>query len=314
MTGGLGVDTYYFSRKAKKVIYLEQNAHYCEVAGDNFNELGISNVEIINVDASSSFDLDALSDVSVFYIDPSRRGGNNKRLYALEDCEPELTKIWTILLKRNCKIIAKLSPMLDISHILNKLPKIGEIRVLSIKNDCKEIIIVSETNNDDVNDCKISCINFLSDGEEQTFTYQWNDEKTSMISYAPEIRKYLYEPNASVLKAGAYKSVAERYNLEKLHPSSHLYTSDLLVRNFAGRKFEVSDVYIFNNKIYKELPKTVEKANITVRNFPISAEELRKRLKINDGGSIYLFATTISNDKKVLIKCRKELSRDVPWL
>ncbi|MDR2146600.1 MAG: class I SAM-dependent methyltransferase [Tannerella sp.] len=314
LTGGLGVDTYYFAQKAKQVVYIERNKKYCEAASHNFQILQANNIKVINADSQifinhpypsheGKFNYTLNTKNYTLYLDPSRRNAANKRLYALEDCEPDLSKIWSDLRKIADKIIVKLSPMLDISHIVEKLPGISEIHIVSVRNDCKEVIAIAE-NRENIS-VKIFCINYLSDKSEQTFTYFWNEEKTAEIRCTSEIKKYLYEPNASILKAGAYKSVARQLNLEKLHPGSHLYTSDEAMRDFPGRIFQVIEMYPFHNQACKELTAAVAKANITVRNFPLSAEALKKRLKIRDGGDIYLFATTLQDIRKVLIRCVK---------
>jgi hypothetical protein len=309
MTGGLGVDAYYFSRKAKHVVYMEQNRDYCDAAVCNFRALEAPNIEILNVCSVRFFKRHVLPSAfsapkPVLYIDPSRRGYGNKRVYALEDCEPDLTGIWADLQQAGGKIIVKLSPMLDISHAVKQLPGIVEIHVVAVRNDCKEVIAVAEKPAN--GRIKISCINCLPDKSEQTFVFNLDEEKTAAVHFASEVKKYIFEPNVSILKAGAYRSVAERFGMEKLHPGCHLYTSDCLTEQFPGRIFEVSEVHPFNNQTCKKLSASIAKANITVRNFPLSVEELRRRLKIKDGGDAYLFAATLSDNKKALIQCRKK--------
>jgi hypothetical protein len=306
MTGGLGVDAYFLSRKARKVIYAERNAEYCETAAYNMKRLEAHNVCVLNrdaVDLITGTDAELLSAANVFYIDPARRGAGNRRVFALKDCEPDLTGIWPLLREKDAKIIAKLSPMLDISRVLSQLPDVTEVHVVSVKNDCKELLVVSEREkSEDVNIC---CVNFSSSGEEQLFQFCYGDEEGAPVSFADDIGRYLYEPNAAILKAGAYKTVSSRYGLKKLHVNSHLYTSATCVPHFAGRIFEVKSVYKFDNRLCRELPVRIPEANLSVRNFPLSVDELRKRTRIADGGDVYLFATTLSDGKKVLIDCRK---------
>ncbi|MDR0835869.1 MAG: class I SAM-dependent methyltransferase [Tannerella sp.] len=307
LTGGLGVDAYYFSQKVGKIVYIEQNKDYCDAALINFQALNAVNIEVLNKDSVHFCNLHATNPSApnpVLYIDPSRRSNKNKRVYALEDCEPDLTKIWQELQQFSSKIIVKLSPMLDICHAVKQLSGISEIHVVSVRNDCKELIIVADKQSND--SIKIVCVNYLYDKTKQSFVFTPDEEKTTTAPFTAEVKKHLYEPNASVLKAGAYKSVAARFNMEKLHPSSHLYTSDRLTERFPGRIFEVSEVHPFNNQTCNELSKSIAKANITVRNFPLSTEALRKKLQLKDGGDIYLFATTLSNNKKVLIQCCKK--------
>ena len=304
LTGGLGVDTYFFSQMARSVIYVEKNVEYCDAAQYNMAILGASGVRVINADATDVVlnNDSRLSDANVFYIDPARRGEGNKRLFAISDCEPDLNKIWPVLLEKHCKIIVKLSPMLDITQVLSQLPRVCEVHVVAVKNECKELLVVSSDNEQDT---QIYCVNYTSDNEERLFRFSLTDEHSATVCFAERVGRYLYEPNSSILKAGAYKSVAARYNVEKLHVNSHLYTSDHLVSSFPGRIFEVEEVISFNSRVCKDLASQIQRANISVRNFPLSADELRKRTRIADGGDIYLFATTLSDNKKVILKCVK---------
>ena len=303
LTGGLGVDTYYFSRKSRQVIYIERDTKFCEAAVRNFQTLQADNIKVLNADSTQLPNYTLHTEHYTLYLDPSRRGAANKRLYALEDCEPDLTEIWPKMLPVADKIIVKLSPMLDISLLVKKLAGIFEIHLVSVRNDCKEMLVVAENSTNDF--LKICCINYLSNQSEQSFAFLWDEEKTATVRLASEVKKYLYEPNVSILKAGAFKSAAQPFNIEKLHPDSHLYTSNENIRDFPGRRFDVTAVYPFHNQTCKELSKSVPQANIAVRNFPLSAEALRKRLKIRDGGEVYLFGATLFDGRRVLIYCVK---------
>mgnify|MGYP001542276935 CR=1 FL=1 len=190
-------------------------------------------------------------------------------------------------------MIAKLSPMADIHMTLDLLPDVTAIQVLSVKNECKELLFVLERGSKGGSP-QICCVNFTL-----------VEEREAVASIRGEVKRYLYEPNASILKAGAFKAVATRFGLNKLHVNSHLYTSDEVVPSFPGRSFVVDEVIPFTNKQCKTLSRQIPQANITVRNFPLSVDELRKRTKIADGGTIYLFATTLENGDKVLIKTHK---------
>ena len=324
LTGGLGVDTYFFSKKAGRVVYVEKDMNYCDAARYNMDILGATNVCVINGNAVEFVvnDDSRISDASVFYVDPARRGAGNKRMFALSDCEPDISKIWPMLLKKKCPVIVKLSPMLDITQILTQLPGICEIHVVSVKNECKELLAVAgnhsvvenlpadAVHNDEVvlqekSGVNIICANYTSFGDEQIFRFRLPDEQNGEICLSREVERYLYEPNSSILKAGAYKSVTLRYEVKKLNISSHLYTSDNFITTFPGRVFEVMEIIPFNSRKCKLLASEIPQANITVRNFPLSVDELRKRTKITDGGDIYLFATTLHDGKKVMIKCCK---------
>ncbi|MDR0395156.1 MAG: class I SAM-dependent methyltransferase [Tannerella sp.] len=315
LTGGLGVDTYFFSLKAQSLTYVEYDVSYCEAAAYNMKQLGVKNVHILNENAVELLtkNPEKLSGINVFYLDPARRGSGNERRFALQDCEPDLTKLWPLLCNGRCKVIAKLSPMLDIKQLLSQLTGIGEVHVVSVRNDCKELLIVADTSctqrygamPDSGPDVRICCVNFTTSGEEQSFPFSYGEEKAAVAVFAGEVGHYLYEPNASVLKAGAYKTVSSRYGLKKLHVSSHLYTSDTYLPSFAGRIFEVCRVYKFDNRLCRSLSTRIPRANIAVRNFSLSADELRERTRIVDGGDVYLFASTLSDQTKVLIECRK---------
>jgi len=295
LTGGLGIDSYFLSRKAKHLTYIERFPVYCEAAKHNFSVLEANNITIINADAAQV--VDTLPEVDAFYIDPARRGESNKRVFALQDCEPNLPGLLPALLKRSPHVIAKLSPMADIQMTLELLPGTTSVHVLSVRNECKE-------READGREPLVRCINFGLDGM-QSFSFTLEEERSAVLVPAGQVGTYLYEPNASVLKAGAFKQIAVRTGVKKLQVNSHLYTADHLVSDFPGRRFRVDEVLSFTGKLCKGLSKTIPQANITVRNFPLSVEELRKRTKITDGGHVYLFATTLVDGEKVLVKCSK---------
>lgn len=302
LTGGLGIDSYYFSRKVRQVTYIERFPAYCEAARNNFSALGVDNITVVEGD--STMLISQLSRTDVFYIDPARRGEGNKRVFALQDCEPDLPALLPELFRHAPKVIAKLSPMADIRLTLELLPGTTEVHVLSVKNECKELLFIVERDVP-VTSPAIHCINYTGNGEEESFIFTLQDESREELHLSGQIKNYLYEPNSSLLKAGAFKSTATRFGLEKLHMSSHLYTSDTGVAVFPGRSFVVEEVFPFTGKLCKGISGQIPRANITVRNFPLSVEELRKRTKIMDGGDVYLFATTQADNSKILVKCRK---------
>ena len=281
--------------------YIERFPVYCEAAKHNFSVLEANNITIINADAAQV--VDTLPEVDAFYIDPARRGESNKRVFALQDCEPNLPGLLPELLKRSPRVIAKLSPMADIQMTLELLPGTTSVHVLSVRNECKELLFVVERETDG-REPSVRCINFGLDGM-QSFSFTLEEERSAVLVPAGQVGTYLYEPNASVLKAGAFKQIAVRTGVKKLQVNSHLYTSDHLVSDFPGRRFRVDEVLSFTGKLCKGLSKTIPQANITVLNFPLSVEELRKRTKITDGGHVYLFATTLVDGEKVLVKCSK---------
>lgn len=314
LTGGLGIDTYYFSRTAARVLYIERFPAYAEAARHNFARLGAGHISVIEGDSTTLFD--TFPGIDIFYIDPARRGEGNRRVFALSDCEPDLTQLLPRLLAKAPRVMAKLSPMADLRLTLDLLPGTIGVHILSVRNECKELIFLIENDRQSSApmefpvshsqpDPLITCVNFTVSGKEETFSFTLEEEAAAVAPWATAVGDYLYEPNASILKGGAFKSIAARLRVAKLHASSHLYTSPQPVADFPGRTFRVEEVIPFHGKNVKNLFRTLPQANLTVRNFPLSTEELRKRLKLKEGGDTYLFATTLADGEKVLIRCVK---------
>ncbi len=305
LTGGLGIDSYYFSRRVKQVYYIERFPSYCEVARANMVTLGARNVAGLEGDSTQW--LDQLPAIDVFYVDPARRGEGNKRMFALSDCEPDLTQLLPRLLAKAPRVIAKLSPMADLRQTLALLPTTQAIHILSVKNECKELLFVigREPRESAV---PIHCVHLTKQAaSDECFVCSLEAEQQAASHLATTLRRYLYEPNASVLKAGAFKQVACQFPVEKLQVSSHLYTSDHYLDRFPGRRFEVDEVIPFHSKSCKQLAGQSLQANVTTRNFPLTVEALRKKCRIREGGDIYLFATTGPKEEKLLIRTHKVL-------
>ena len=305
LTGGLGIDSYYFSRRVKQVYYIERFPSYCEVARANMATLGARNVVVLEGDSTQW--LDQLPAIDVFYVDPARRGEGNKRMFALSDCEPDLTQLLPRLLAKAPCVIAKLSPMADLRQTLALLPTTQAIHILSVKNECKELLFVigREPRESAV---PIHCVHLTKQAaSDECFVCSLEAEQQAASHLATTLRRYLYEPNASVLKAGAFKQVACQFPVEKLQVSSHLYTSDHYLDRFPGRRFEVDEVIPFHSKSCKQLAGQSLQANVTTRNFPLTVEALRKKCRIREGGDIYLFATTGPKEEKLLIRTHKVL-------
>lgn len=305
LTGGLGIDSWYLSQKAQELVYIERYPDYCRAAEHNFKILGANNIRILQADIRDIvFSLEA----DTFYIDPARRSDNNKRVFALSACEPDIITLKGQLLSVSRRLIIKTSPMADLSETLRLLPETIEIHILAVKNECKEILFILEKSAHPhlPESVKIFTLNFCPDGQKQEFSYTRQEEDHLASLPAQNIGNYLYEPNAAVLKSGAFKTVAQRYRLDKLHPSSHLYTSGKLVSDFPGRIFKTVAIYESGGqKHWKEIGKKIPQANITVRNFPLSVEMIRKKTGITEGGDIYLFATTLTDARRIIIECRK---------
>ena len=303
LTGGLGVDSYSFSRKVREVVYVERSPSYCEAAIHNFKVLGANNIQVINADAIAF--AEKAEGFDVFYIDPARRGEGDRRFFDLRDCEPDLTAVAPLLLRQAPQVIAKLSPMADIRETKASLPDVVAFHVLSVANECKELVVEMRRGAGAERDPSIECVNLLPGGNLECFSFSLREERDTVAPITGQVRTYLYEPNASILKAGAFKTVGARFGLSKLHVSSHLYTSDEWIADFPGRAFRVEEVLPFNHKLCKILAKTFPQANITTRNFPLSVVELRKRTRIIEGGEIYMFATTLADGSRVLIRTYK---------
>ena len=301
LTGGFGIDCSFLSRKFKQADYVERQSELCELAMHNFPLLGL-NIGVHNEDGVEY--LKQMHPVDVLFLDPARRDGHGGKTVAISDCEPDVSALEDLLVEKAKKVMVKLSPMLDLSLALKALKYVREVHIVSVNNECKELLLILEKSTDSL-EIVIHCEQITSTGEHQRYAFTQEQERTSDCPLAAEVGAYLYEPNASILKAGAYRSLTQAYPVKKLHASSHLYTSPYYIEDFPGRRFQVEAVSGFGKKELKTLLQGLEKANLTIRNFPSSVAELRKRLKLKEGGECYLFATTLSDESKVLIKCRK---------
>lgn len=297
LTGGFGVDCAFISRNFAEAIYVERQSELCAIAAHNFPLLGLNHIHVINQDSISY--LQSMDPVDCIFIDPARRDKHGKKTVQLSDCEPDITQLEELLLEKASRVIIKLSPMLDISLALKDLKYGTQVHILSVHNDCKELLFVLDKSaNAPV---KLHCLNFTHN-QPQEFIFTKEEEQDAYCEYTDQVCTYLYEPNASILKAGGYRSIAARYKLKKLHPNSHLYTSTEYLEEFPGRVFHVEATAPIKDKA---LLKGVDKANISTRNFPLSPPELRKRLKLKEGGEVYLFATTLQNNSRIMIRCTK---------
>lgn len=297
LTGGFGVDAYYFSKRIKNVIHCEINKSLSEIVKHNYKTLNINTIECLNENG-----IEALKHIDRpfdwIYIDPSRRDDTKKKVFLLSECIPNIKTFQGLFLKYANNVMIKTSPLLDIKATLNDLKQIKELHVIALDNEVKELLWVLER------DCKtefiIKTVN-LTKQSKQEFEFSFENESNEIAEYTGPIA-YLYEPNAAILKAGAFNSVSTQLNIPKLHKHSHLYTSNTLI-DFPGRRFKIEKSIPFNKKIFAK--EKISKANVTTRNFPISVGEIRKKLKIKDGGDIYLFFTTDLNNIKIILVCVK---------
>ncbi|GAB1307345.1 hypothetical protein KH5_00280 [Urechidicola sp. KH5] len=296
ITGGFGVDCFYFSSTFEHVTHCEINEHLSNLASYNLAQLNKENIKCFVLDGLEY--LNNSNDIyDCIYADPSRRSDVKGRVFLLEDCVPNIPDTLNQLLKKSNNILLKISPLMDITSVISELNYVKEIHVVAVNNEVKELLIVIENNwNKPI---KIKTINW-SKSLIQKFEFI-NGEYVEVTYTAP--LKYLYEPNAAILKSGGFNQVSTQLSLKKLHKHSHLYTSDDLI-DFPGRRFEIIDFYKYNKKKIKKQINS-NKANITIRNFPETVEQIRKKTDLKEGGEIYLFFTTNSKNEKVFINCKK---------
>ena len=303
LTGGFGVDCCFMSSHFQEVIYIERQTELCDLARNNFHVLGENHILIINEQADKY--LSEMQQVDWIFIDPARRSTSGKKVILLSDCEPDVSALSSLLLEKASKVMIKLSPMMDISAALSELPNTSEIHIISVENECKEILFILSKIIQ--NDLKVKTINFGKQNLTQIFEFEIKLEATENSIFSSELGKYLYEPNAAVMKSGAFKLVGNRFNLLKLHINTHLYTSNEFEIDFPGRVFEVVRVWENGKNDWKNQAKRLPRANISTRNYPIGVDDIRKKLKISDGGDTYLFACTLVNEQKVMIECKKRV-------
>lgn len=330
LTGGFGVDfSYIAARLGVKSMYVERQAHLCEAAKENFGRLGLKNaivkngdgIEILHSfhpkkkDAVSADDslgitydqprslLKTNLGLKIIFIDPARRDDAGNKVVSLKDCTPDVTVLQEEMLSKADYVIIKLSPMLDWHRAISELSHVREVHIISVNNECKELLLVLSARNMGGN-LRIYCIN-----DAQSFVCDELDMETSSVKIAPstlEEMQYLYEPNASLMKAGCFGVLSGRYDARMLSKNSHLFVSQAPIEAFPGRSFRIIAVSSFNKKELKRHLSGITKANIATRNFPLSVAELRKRLKLKDGGETYIFATTLNDESHVLVITEKK--------
>lgn len=309
LTAGFGIDCSFLAAGFQSVTYVERQEELCEIAVHNFPILNLNHITVRNEDGVDH--LKAMSPVDCIFLDPARRNEHGGKTVAISDCEPDVAELEDLLLSKANRIMVKLSPMLDLSLALKELQHTQEVHILSVNNECKELLLLlgqePPAEQNPSAEIPIHCVNLFTKGvqEKQHFVFTREQEQRSECTYTDTLGSYLYEPNTSLLKAGAFRSIAATYPMKKLHPNSHLYTSDTLITDFPGRAFRIISQCSFNKKEIKESLSDLKKANITVRNFPSTVAELRKRINLAEGGDTYLFASTLNNGQKILIRCEK---------
>jgi len=305
LTGGFGIDTYYLSQKFEHSTYVEQSEELCQCAKHNFKVLGRP-IDIINAEAERV--LNDLSPADLIYVDPARRDGQARKVFKLSDCLPDVAALQHHLLTKAKQVLIKLSPLLDIKSVLSDLEHVKKVFAIAVKNEVKELLILMEA--DFEGDEQVHCVNLGQHGEDE-FSFHFSEEAALNLPFA-EIKRYLYEPNAAIMKAGGFKSVGERFQLFKLHANTHLYTSSELKPDFPGRIFDVLQPLPFEKKKLKKIFPDMQ-ANITVRNFPMSVAALRKKTQIKEGGEHYILACTGQEGKLLLLTKKIKQNSHGEW-
>lgn len=296
LTGGMGVDFSFLAPLFRRAVYVERKGELCEAARHNFPLLGLDRAEVVEGDGVEYL-RQMTAEADLLFIDPARRSSSGGKVVLIEDCEPNLCALQDELLGKSRFVLAKLSPMLDISAALRSLPSVSEVHVVGADGECKELLLVMQRDGGEP-------VFFVHEGDTDIrFTRKEEDE--AHAEYAATIGEYLYEPGAAVMKAGAFKWLCTAYGVKKLHPNSHLYTSAELLEGFPGRKFRTKRVYGFDKQSLKALQADCPKANLSVRNFPGRVDALRKKLRLKEGGDQFIFATTTADNQHVLIVCEK---------
>lgn len=297
LTGGFGIDFSFLAKLFDEADYVERDERLCEIARHNFPLLGLQKAGIYNMSCEDF--LDGMGDFCFIFIDPSRRDAIGRKMVALSDCSPNIEALHDKLLDHAPIALVKLSPMLDIQDTLRRLSCVSEVHVVSVGGECKEMLLVLCREKTGIT---YHCTNITTSIE----TFCTNDRNAEpVIASCPE--RYLYEPNASILKAGVQNSLCQTYDIRKLHPFSHLFTSAHFIDDFPGRSFVIEDYCSFAKKDLKVLLAGISKCNLTVRNFPSTVAELRKSLKLREGGDCYLFATTLGDGSHALLRCKQAL-------
>ncbi len=295
LTGGFGSDAYYFAQNASSVTHCETDEELSEIVKHNFEVLGIKNVTTV-VGDSTEFLKNCKENFETIYVDPSRRA-NAGRVFMLKDCEPDVVANQKLYLKKAKRVIIKAAPMLDIQAALKDLKNVVEIHVVSLKNECKELLFVLEQ--DATDEPTINCV-LLGSQDSKIISFNFAEEKKAE-SKAGKLKNYLYEPDACILKAGMFKLLTERYPVSKVHQHSHLYTSNELI-DFPGKRFKIVKSILFNDFTKAQVPKQI---NLVCRNFNLKPDELKKQFKLKDGGNDFLFFSTNYKEQKIVIHATK---------
>ena len=294
LTAGFGVDMAFMSDGFKEAVHVEQQPQLCAISSENYKRLGMHHIQVVCSDGVEY--LHQMEHADLIFIDPARRDQHGGRTYGIADCTPNVLEIIDEMLEKSDRVMIKLSPMLDWQKAVSDVGHVSEVHIVSVGNECKELLLIVEKTEAPL---KICCIN-----DDSIFSYTLNDEIGDFCE-KPTSPAYLYEPNASVMKAGCFDLISKRFGISQPDANSHLFISDKAIENFPGRGFVIDRICTMNKRELKEALTGIDKANIATRNFPLSVADLRKRLKLKDGGEVYIFATTDAKKGHLLMVCRK---------
>ena len=296
LTGGFGVDDFYFAKKVNEVFHCEINPELSEIVAHNFEQLQVKNIRCL---AGDSYEILATLNQKFnwIYIDPSRRNDAKGKVFMLKDCLPNVPELMDLYFEFADNIMIKTAPILDVSAGLSELKNVKAIHIVALENEVKELLWILEKNYSET--IEIVTCNLTKDRTEE-FSFEVGN---SLVSNYSLPKKYVFEPNAAIMKSGGFNEVTARFKVEKIHQHSHLYTSETLI-DFPGRVFEIKNCFKYNKQNMKSFLEN-KKANITSRNFPETVEHIRKKWKIKDGGNVYCFFTTDMNNNKIVLLCDK---------
>ena len=331
LTAGFGVDAAFIAKGFQRAVCVELQPELCSISSANFRLLGLQQIEVVNGNGVEY--LHTMPPADLIFIDPARRDEHGGRTYGIADCTPNVLEIIDELLGKAQRVMIKLSPMLDWRKAVEDIGRrhVLAVHIVSVNNECKELILkvkgskgekvkgskgekvkgskgekVKESKGEKAKETKVVCMNLQPDGNRECFEFDADAPSPNKILHSSRSTlHFLYSPNASIMKAGCFELLAERFGVTPLHQNSHLFVSEQEVSDFPGRGFIIERITSMNKRELKESLAGLTQANIAVRNFPISAEELRRRLKLRDGGDVYIFATTIENLGHRLLICRK---------
>ena len=293
LTAGFGVDLAFISQGFKRAVHVERQPQLCAISSENYQLLGLNHIEVVCGDGIDY--LHQLGHADLIFMDRARRDEHGGRTYGIADCTPNVLELRDELLEKADRVMLKLSPMLDWRKAVEDLGNVSEVHIVSVDNECKELLLIMEKEEKPL---KVICVNNGS-------IFEVKGESQRGISYSEGERRYLFEPNASVMKAGCFDELQSRFPVVQLDKNSHLFVADKDIDDFPGRRFIIERTTSMNKRDLKAALEGISKANVTVRNFPISVAELRKRLKLKEGGEVFIFATTVEGNSHQLFICRK---------